>query len=64
MRKPPLLAWPGNALLDDMAAQIGVDQPLSGAMNGIHKTGIVDAVLSRKLRQGSGFENPHSPALT
>jgi hypothetical protein len=46
-------------LLDDVTAKVSVDQASFGPLDSLDKTEIPDAVLSRELRQGLGFENTH-----
>src|SRR5665213_1149734 len=57
--KPTSLALPrpGNPLLDELTAQVSIDQASRGSLGGIHKTIVTDAVLARKLCQGFGFED-------
>ena len=57
--KPTSLALPrpGNPLLDELTAQVSIDQASRGSLGGIHKTIVTDAVLAGKLCQGFGFEN-------
>lgn len=51
------LPWTSDPLLDDPTTEIGVDQALPGALNGLDKAGIVDTMLTGKLRKCPGFEN-------
>jgi hypothetical protein len=51
------LPCPGNPLLDELTAQVSIDQTSRGSLDGIHKAIVTDAVLSGKPRQGFGFED-------
>jgi hypothetical protein len=50
-------------LLDDLTAEVGVDQTPNGSFDSIHEIFVPDAVLPRKFRQCFGFENPHKSSL-
>jgi hypothetical protein len=49
----PSLTLPGNALLDDIAAKIGIDQTCLGAADGLAKRRVVDILLRRETGKGS-----------
>jgi hypothetical protein len=51
------LPRPGDPLLDELTAQVSIDQTSNGSLHGIDKTIITDAVLSGKFCQGFGFED-------
>jgi hypothetical protein len=57
------LSRPGDPLLDDLTAEVGVDQTPNGSFDSIHEIFVPDAVLPRKFRQCFGFENPHKSSL-
>ena len=67
MRKPPhfpllALAWPRNALLDDAATQVGVNQPPFGAGNRLAQRRIVEVHLAGESHEWLVLEYPHRPS--
>ena len=58
---PLALPRPSDPLLDELTAEVSINQTLNGSLDGIHKAIITDAVLSRKPCQGFGFEDTQKP---
>ena len=54
----------GNALLDDLTSEVGINQTTHRSLDGGYQAGISDAILSRELRQGPGLENAHKASLS
>lgn len=52
--------FPRDALLQHSAAQIGIDQPALGPVDGFRQGGIGDAFLAGELFEPSVLEYPHS----
>jgi hypothetical protein len=53
------LSWPRNALFDDAAAEVGVDQAASCAFDGGNQTVIGDAILTSEPRKRFGLEDAY-----
>jgi hypothetical protein len=56
------LPLPGYALLDEAAAQIGVDEATLGPFDGLAQTVVRDLLLPCKARKPSCLEDLHGPA--
>ena len=61
LRKPPDLPCPfrRNALLDDPATEVGVDQPFLSAANGVAQIRIRNSLMVREAGEWLGLENAH-----
>lgn len=60
---PPPLARSRHALLDDPAAEIGIDQTTPCARNGLDETGVIDAVLPGETREILRLEDTHASSM-
>ncbi len=54
---------PRDTLLDEAAAQIGIDDPTLRASNGLDQACIVDSLAPGKPRDPFGRENPHTISM-
>jgi hypothetical protein len=52
-----------DPLLDDVAAEVCVDQPAYRVIDSGHKAGVANAVLPGDLREFPCFEDTHQPSL-
>jgi hypothetical protein len=55
------LTGPGNALLDEVAAEVGVDKAPFGTVDRIAKGPVADAFPAREPREFLRLEDPHGP---
>ena len=53
------MAGARNALLDEAAAEIGVNQTVAGPLHSLKKLFPLDAFFARKAAENSGFVNAH-----
>jgi hypothetical protein len=54
------LAWSRNALLDQPAAEVGIDQTTRGPLDSLAKTKIANTFAPGEARKPFGCQDPHS----
>jgi len=57
------LPRPGDALVDEAAAKVGIHQTAPGALGSFAKPCVADALAPRKAREFLGLENPQAAPL-